>query len=125
VNEIGAWRHSGEADLDPAVFQMLEPDDYLNRNYRNESTGAKLNLFIAYYKSQHRIKGAHDPKICLPGSGFNPLVSKAIQIPTSSGQVSATYYLVAKDSVKDVVVYWYQTYETSLTGDQGLHFSRL
>ncbi|MCU1260514.1 MAG: hypothetical protein JWO80_3399 [Bryobacterales bacterium] len=122
---IGTWEENGDSSLDPAVYEMLAPDDYLNRNYFDRTTHAYLNLFIAYYKTQYKSKGAHDPKICLPGSGFNPITSKVIQISTGLGTISANYYLVAKDSAKDVVVYWFQTHDRSLTDDQGLHFRRL
>lgn len=122
---IGPWREMGNSSLDPAAYEMLAPDDYLDRNYADENGRAVINLFIAYYKTQYKSKSAHDPKVCLPGSGFNPIASKVIQIPTSMGIVAANYYLVAKDSAKDVVVYWYQTHDQALTGDEGLHFRRV
>jgi EpsI family protein len=124
-SSIGTWRENGGSNLEPAVYEMLAPDDYLNRNYADPARHLNVNLFIAYYKTQYKAKGAHDPKICLPGSGFNPIASKTIEIPTKMGKITANYYLIAKNSAKDVVVYWYQTHDRAFTGDQGLHFSRL
>jgi len=121
---IGPWLETGSSNMDPAVYELLAPDDYLNRNYADPARNSQVNLFIAYYKTQYKAKSAHDPKVCLPGAGFNPITSKTIEIPTSLGNVAANYYLIAKDSAKSVVVYWYQTYDRALTGDQGLHLSR-
>ncbi len=120
----GSWRAVGETAMEPDAYAMLAPDDYLNRVYRNAS-GTDLGLFIAYYKSQHRAAGAHDPKICLPGSGWNPVSSRPIQIRAAGAVVSATQYTVAKGSLTDVVVYWFQTAQGSLGDTEGLHMRRI
>ena len=121
---VGSWVEAGNSNMDPAVYELLAPDDYLNRNYADAARNSQVNLFIAYYKTQYKAKSAHDPKVCLPGAGFNPITSKTIEIPIGAGNIAANYYLIAKDSAKSVVVYWYQTYDRALTGDQGLHLSR-
>jgi EpsI family protein len=123
--EISQWRAAGDVPMDPAAYDMLSPDDYLNRIYRNQGQQTDLSLFIAYYKSQRRAKGAHDPKVCLPGSGWNPVSSGVIQISDGQTSMTANHLVISKDSATDIVVYWYQMQHGSLTGVEGLHFSRL
>ena len=119
------WMSTGDVPMDPAAYEMLAPDDYLNRIYRYQGKRTDLGLFIAYYKSQRRAKGAHDPKVCLPGSGWNPVSSGVIQFTAGQTTISANHLVISKDSSTDIVVYWYQMQHASLTGVEGLHFSRL
>ena len=122
---IDRWRAAGEITMEPEVAAMLQPDDYLNRVYRLRPGQAELGLFIAYYKSQHRAAGAHDPKVCLPGSGWNPVSSQLIQIPAAQSPFSANQYVVSKGSLTDVVVYWFQMQHRAMAGTEGLHFRKI
>jgi EpsI family protein len=124
-SEIKQWRSAGQIPMEKDVYQMLLPDDYLDRVYRQPAKEGELGLFIAYYKSQHRAAGAHDPKICLPGSGWNPVSSTLIQIPVGKTVISANQYVVSKGSMTDLVVYWYQTERRSVAGTEGLHVNRI
>lgn len=122
---LNQWQGSGDTTMDPEAYEMLAPDDYLNRAYVNRAGQTGISLFIAYYNSQHKAKGAHDPKVCLPGAGWNPLASKVIQIPVGQTAVSANHYVISKGSLKAVVIYWYQLHNRSVTMDEGLHFRRV
>jgi EpsI family protein len=121
---IGEWQRQQDDVLDQGVYEMLAPSDFLDRTYTNGALS--LNLFVAYYKSQHQAKGAHDPKVCLPGAGWNPISSKVIQIPVpGQPDLSANFYVVAKESLGAVVVYWYQTHNQVFTQEQSLHLNRI
>ena len=120
---ISHWTGAGDVPMDPDAYEMLAPDDYLNRIYRNQG-GTELGMFIAYYKSQRRAKGAHDPKVCLPGAGWNPVSSGIVRIPIGQTSIPANHLVISKDSFTDIVVYWYQLQHASLMGVEGLHLSR-
>lgn len=121
---VGDWQRTQDGSLEPEVMEMLAPDDVLNREYNRG--GVPLNFFVAYYKSQHRVKGAHDPKVCLPGSGWNPTSSKIIRIPVKDGEsIPANYYVVAKGASQAVIIYWFQTHDTVFTKEQSLKLDRL
>ena len=119
------WLANGDTAMDADAYEMLAPDDYLNRVYLDQNRQTELGFFVAYYKSQHRAKGAHDPKVCLPGSGWNPVSSSVIDIPIDQARVTANRFIISKGNLTDVVVYWYQMEHRSLTAAEGLHFSRL
>jgi EpsI family protein len=126
-SSIGGWEEVRDIDMEPQVLEMLTPDDVLNRDYINRDHTATLSLFVAYYKTQHKAGQAHDPKVCLPGSGWNPIVSKTIEIPVPDSNTSfpANYYVIAKDPQKALVIYWYQSYDRIVAQQQFLKLDRV
>lgn len=122
---IGEWNRFQDGVLDQEAYEVLAPDDVLNRTYRHAD--ADLSLFIAYYKTQLRAKNAHDPKVCLPGAGWNPLISKQIPIPVAglAEPVKVNYYVISKNGEQAVVLYWFQNHKAAYVTDQGLKFSRV
>ncbi|MBL8227502.1 MAG: EpsI family protein [Bryobacterales bacterium] len=119
---------SRDSVLDPDAYEMLSPDDVLNRQYFDPASGANVQLFLAYYKTQLRAKNAHDPKVCLPGSGWNPQSSKVIEVQLDSkGGVPASlnHYVVSKGDQQIVVLYWFQTHKRAVALEQTLRFYRM
>lgn len=124
---IGDWGRLQDGVLDPEAYEMLAPDDVLNRTYRHVAGGTDLSLFIGYYRTQLRAKNAHDPKVCLPGAGWNPIVSKQVSVPIAerSEPINVNYYVVAKGGEQALVLYWFQNHKTAYATEQGLRFSRV
>src|SRR5438132_1348498 len=75
---IGSWHLFQESPVEQDVQDVLKADDLLNRTYVSDSGGA--NLFIAFFKSQRYGQAPHSPKNCLPGSGWQPSESGAVDI---------------------------------------------
>jgi len=107
--DIGEWNGHNLPDLPAGEKQVLKADDYLTRVYiRNRN---QIGLFIAYYRSQQSGDALHSPKNCLPGSGWDPVMSETIQIPSAAQPGTyfvANHYLVQKDEMMQDVIYWYQ-----------------
>jgi EpsI family protein len=124
---LGEWSRVKDEFMEPGVLEMLSPDDSLNRTYVNASRAVEVNLFMAYYKTQHRAANAHDPKVCLPGSGWNPLISKVVEIsvPARAAPVPVNYYVVGKGSGLSLVLYWYQTYKRAFAREQAARLQRI
>jgi len=118
---------SQDGVIDPEAYEMLSPDDILNRQYFDQATGRSIGLFVAYYKTQIRAKNAHDPKVCLPGSGWNPQLSDVLTRQFDADRQPATInrYVVAKGNHRNVVLYWYQTHKRSLAREQELRLFRM
>ena len=125
--QLGNWQQTQDTPLEPDVQQMLGPDDSLERQYRLAGSGKAADLFVAYYKTQLQAKNAHDPKVCLPGSGWNPRVSRLIQVavPGQKNPLTVNYYRIAKQDSEAVVLYWFQTYKGVYTFEQQLKFHRM
>ena len=125
-SSIAGWEAVVDIPLEPQALELLTPDDVLNRDYASKQA-EPLSLFVAYYKTQHKAGQAHDPKVCLPGSGWNPVISKTIQITVEDSNTTfpANYYVIEKDSRKAVVVYWYQSYNHVVAQQQILKLNRV
>jgi EpsI family protein len=123
---LGDWQQVQDASLDPEILEMLSPSDSLDRQYRLAG-GQGANLFVAYYRSQLQAKGAHDPKVCLPGAGWNPRLSRLMDVPLpgSTRSFPVNYYRIAKDGAEEVVLYWFQTFKGVYTFEQQLKAHRV
>jgi EpsI family protein len=107
--EIGEWRLAAESPIDPEVVALLQPDDYINRNYtspRHPSQG--VGLFIGYFKTQRKGLAPHSPKACLPGAGWAPVSSEVRMLDVPGESVPVNYFLVGKQNTRMLALYWYQ-----------------
>ncbi len=108
-SELGDWT-SVDEPISRSVLDVLGPGDFLSRNYRKPGAPV-INLFVAYFASQQSGDTIHSPKHCLPGSGWQPLESGRINIALSNGRsLPVTRYVVAKDSDRELVLYWFQSH---------------
>jgi EpsI family protein len=125
--QMGNWSQSAEETIDPEALAMLGPDDYIVRTYRTSGSPEQAELFVAYYKTQLRAKNTHDPKVCLPGAGWNPIESRLTQIslPGSRNSFPANYYRIKKGDNDEVVLYWFQTPKGVYTYEQQLRAHRV
>lgn len=125
--EVGGMSQVAEETIDPSVVDVLGPDDILARLYQLPGEGGQAELFVAYYKSQLREKQAHDPKVCLPGSGWNPIDSHLawVPLPGSAKSFPVNYYRIKKEESEEVVLYWFQTPKGIYTFEQQLRFHRI
>ncbi len=123
--ELAGWTRAHEETVEPDAIALLGPDDFLARVYTKQEGEAEL--FVAYYKTQLREKNAHDPKVCLPGAGWNPLDSHVASIPVPGSRQSfpVLYYRIQKAGVQRVVLYWFQTLSGVYTFEQQLRLHRI
>jgi len=124
---LGDWMQVRDFAIEPDVLDVLGPDDSLQREYELPDAAKRASLFVAYYKTQLRAKNAHDPKVCLPGSGWNPTVSRVVNIPVpeSAKSFPANYYRIEKGNEAAVVIYWFQTPKGVYTLEQQLKLHRV
>jgi EpsI family protein len=124
--QLGNWSEDHEETVEAAAITVLGPDDYLARLYKVNGTEDQAELFVAYYKTQLRAKEAHDPKVCLPGAGWNPVASRVARIPFGAAKsFPANYYRIKKDDNEQVVLYWFQTFSGVYTLEQQLKAHRV
>lgn len=123
---FGDWRMTSSSEIDPEAYAMLSPDDVLNRLYQQQGTGLNASLFMAYYRTQHKAKNAHDPKVCLPGSGWNPELNEVRQLQLPDGTwAPVNYYVIAKGNMRNVVIYWFQTHKGPAQTEQALRWQKM
>lgn len=107
---IGPWTSLGEQVIDDNAMALLRVDDYIMRNYTNDSKEI-MGLYIGYFKTQREGKQIHSPRQCLPGAGWNILNSKELLLEAgddASGPAKINYYLMGKADQKVLYLWWYQ-----------------
>jgi EpsI family protein len=86
-------------------------DEYIMRMYETGTPGAPesaFSVYVGYYETQSQGSTIHSPKNCLPGNGWEPLVSSREVIQTASGDLPVNRYLIGNGPAKALVLYWYQ-----------------
>jgi EpsI family protein len=108
---LGGWQQDGpDGVVDEESRAVLNADDLLTRNYRDES-GRQAGLYVAGFRTQRNGKAPHSPKNCLPGSGWTQVASDD-QFPVDVGAaqpILVNRYIVAHGNNQSVVLYWYQS----------------
>ena len=110
--ELGAWHMVAESEISAEEQDVLKADDSLNRVYVDRATGTPASLFIAFFKTQKTGAAPHSPKVCLPGSGWEPMESGtlAIAVPGRAEPIRVNHTIIVNGDRRSVVLYWYQTH---------------
>jgi EpsI family protein len=124
-NVVGDWQAVTDGTVEPDVRDMLGADDLLVRRFQNSDRTRASELFVAYYRTQLRSKNSHDPKVCLPGSGWNPRESRVMRLPVNGREIPVNYYRIAKGRSEAIVLYWFQTHNSVYTYEQELRLHRI
>jgi EpsI family protein len=103
--------------LDPEVIKTAAVDDHLNRQYLSE--GRELGLYVGYYQSQRQGESLHSPMFCLPGTGWQPVVTREVTLPAGSTAPQVKELVVERGVNRLLVLYWYQTVKRVTGSDYG------
>jgi EpsI family protein len=126
---LGTWQLTQTGVIEQEVLDVLKADDILNREYCDSTTGdcktsgQTAYLFVAGFRSQRTGKAPHSPKNCLPGSGWVPLSSGELTIDVGrEAPITVNRYVVASGSVRDMVLYWYQSRDRAVADEYKAKF---
>ena len=99
ANLENGWQQDGpDVPITPVVQQTLQPDSYLDRNYRNLDGNGNINLFITGGNSRHTF---HDPHDCFMGSGFLIKDLPVIKVNTTAGLISVQVSQVENPTTRE------------------------
>ena len=116
---LGMW-HGQRSTLDGAIERVLAADDYLVVDYANEGASSKINLFVAYYKSQTKGSGIHSPEVCIPAGGWEVSTWRpadtGIQMQ-SGNQLTVNRAIIQKGLNRQLVYYWFEQRGRHMTSD--------
>jgi len=109
--DIGEWRGRNEAPFDGKTLAVLGVDDYLTRTYVDAD--GPVGVYVGYWASQQQGDTMHSPLNCLPGSGWEPISKRALDVRVPDGaagerEVAINRYLVERAGDRELVLYWYQ-----------------
>ncbi|MGD0579652.1 MAG: exosortase C-terminal domain/associated protein EpsI [Bryobacteraceae bacterium] len=119
--ELGQWHMAAESEISAEEQGVLKSDDTLNRVYVDRATETPANLFIAFFKTQKTGVAPHSPKVCLPGSGWEPTETGilAIPVPGRAEPIRVNHSIIVNGERRSVVLYWYQTHNKVLADEYG------
>jgi EpsI family protein len=122
---VGAWTAASEDRLDARSESILEPSAYVLRRY--EASGRNpVYLYVAFYSDRAgSAKGAHDPEICYPSSGWDRVGAESLELPafaSSGGEAPASGRAASetfraklldmrRGRAQELVLYWFQPAE--------------
>jgi len=117
--ELGEWHLVTQSEISTEELGVLKADDTLNRVYVDRLTGTPANLFIAFFKTQKTGAAPHSPKVCLPGSGWEPMEAGilAIPVPGRAEPIRVNRTIIVNGDQRSVVLYWYQTHNKVLADE--------
>jgi exosortase D (VPLPA-CTERM-specific) len=107
--EIGEWKGK-PGRLDTGVLEQLDLDDYIIADY-TDSSGDVVNLYVAYYASQHKGNKIHSPRACMPGGGWEITTFERHDVEgvTVGGKpLRVNRAIIEKGGVRQLVYYWLQ-----------------
>ncbi len=121
--EFGEWKQIGEDPIAAGIADEIGADRLLSRFYVHRPAGPLGSLLIAWYQSQRAGNSQpHSPRMCLPGSGWMPVVTGEVTLDTPAGAITVNRYLVAKGSERAVVLFWYQRPRRVVAGEWAAKF---
>jgi EpsI family protein len=103
--------HTGtDVTVSDRELMIAGVDDHILRAYSpaDRANFTAFTVYVGYYARQRQGHTIHSPKNCLPGAGWEQLVSSPQTIQTSAGPVQVTRYLMQREQDRAVVLYWYQ-----------------
>ncbi len=103
---LRSWAGS-DIPIPDETLKRLGPGEFLQRTYRNATSGAYVDLYVAYIPNQ-RALFRHLPQDCLEGSGWVPVESgtTTLALP-GDAPFSAKRFLIAKGDDRQLVLFWY------------------
>ena len=114
---VGDWHGRVGSPLEKKVLDILGADDYTTRIYA-DPLGHQAGLYIGYHATQRQGDSIHSPMNCLPGAGWQPVLTERLSVDaasTSAGAapapgVTVNKVIVQKGADRQLVLYWYQSH---------------
>lgn len=110
--DLGAWHGASSSTLDARSQDVLQLDEYIRRDYRNED-GRSIFLYVGYWKKQSGEHQAakHSPLMCFPANGITISHPEERTLPgttlVSGSNLVPVSRLLAKDRQQTSVYYYW------------------
>ncbi|MEO1042774.1 MAG: VPLPA-CTERM-specific exosortase XrtD [Pseudomonadota bacterium] len=121
------WR-GRDVPIEASVLSILQPTDYVNRDYTHSDTLGPVNVYIAFHANQVAGRAAHSPRYCIPGGGWEIEKTEPINIAVEGPDgtsIRANRVLVSKGLQRMIVYYWHQQQGKVLTAEYEVKWNLL
>lgn len=120
---IGPWE-SVEIPMEAAVEAELRADFNLQRAYVTRAQDPVV-LYVGYYGTRRGGRPEHNPQGCYTGAGWGIEATRTLSMG-QDGPLRANEYLVERDGVQQLVVFWYRSFRrTGILGGLDQNLDRL
>ena len=99
---------SQSAPVSNRALELLNLTDYVSRNYKQESDGRVVNLYVGYHSAQRQGSTIHSPNHCLPANGWFIKDRQRVRLPGQLDNQIINRMVVASGEQRRLVYYWYQ-----------------
>jgi EpsI family protein len=127
---VGGWKGTDGKPLDAKSVDEPGADAYLTREY-SAGAGAPIGVYIAFYGAQRPGVSVHSPLHCLPGTGWEPLDVRTLDVSSRGAGASGVNLrgagapgvnkvrrlVVRKNRDRAVVLYWYAVHGRVIAGE--------
>ena len=120
---VDRWHGRDEPALTPDILAVLGVDQYVNRTY--VAAGEPfVSLYVGYYQSQREGDTMHSPLNCLPGAGWQPVVTEQMTLAPAGepDEITINRFVVQKGVDRAVVLYWYQSHGRVIASEYASKF---
>ncbi|MEM6913845.1 MAG: VPLPA-CTERM-specific exosortase XrtD [Pseudomonadota bacterium] len=121
------WR-GRDVPIEASVLSILQPTDYVNRDYSHAETLGPVNVYIAFHANQVAGRAAHSPRYCIPGGGWEIEKTEPVDIAIAGpngASIRANRVLVSKGLQRMIVYYWHQQQGKVLTAEYEVKWNLL
>jgi EpsI family protein len=107
--QIAGWKGTDAPPLNQESLDILGHPEYLLRDYTDEASQEKIELFIAYYPTQKVGETPHTPAHCLVGAGWIPTSRQIVRVFGPNGVLfPVNRFVVSKDGERQLALYWFE-----------------
>jgi EpsI family protein len=106
--QLGEWVGT-DIPIPSETLRTLDRGEFLLRDYQDQNTkGAGVDLYLAYFPNQRSGQRRHLPENCLEGSGWSTVESgtTTLSLPGYT-PFPANRYLVTKGPDRQLVFFWF------------------
>ncbi len=105
---LGDWRALPiEPTMDQGTLEVLKPDDYLIRAYR-DSEGHLCSVLISFFADQQQGRMYHSPRVCMRGSGWEMGDRLLVEVEAKKRRYQLSAFLMTRELQAVSVLYWFQ-----------------
>ena len=102
---LANWK-GRSSTLSADTLRVLDLSDYLLANYV-KSNGLPVNLYVAYYNTQHEGASPHSPSVCIPGNGWRITEFSIFHYRHNGISLPINRAIIMREGHKQLVYYWY------------------
>jgi exosortase D (VPLPA-CTERM-specific) len=107
--QVGGW-HGRDLALTPREIDALGTDSFLLREYERDGDPAPpVDLYVAYFPTQHEGTAMHSPLHCIPGAGWETERQQILPVYLDAygTTVGINKVVFRREDQRMLVLYWY------------------